>query len=221
MNRPLIITDCDEVLLHMVVPLRDWLDAEHGIHFDFTNQGFGDALRHKDSGKLVERALIWTLLTAFFQTEMHRQTPIVGAMEAMARLSNIADIVVLTNIGEEQHALRVEQIRSHGLDCPVFWNRGGKGPKLAAIVAERQPSVTLFIDDLGENHASVAEHAPDVWRLHLIGEPEIAPHIPACMDAHARIDTWPAAEVWIRDRIAQGPAPVPAPPSPSMTESQA
>lgn len=206
MSRPLIITDCDEVLLHMVVPLRDWLDAEHGIHFDFHTQGFGDALRHKESGKLVEQALIWTLLTAFFENEMHRQTPITGAMEAMDRLSEIADIVVLTNIGEAQHGLRVAQLKSHGLDRPVFWNRGGKGPKLAEIVAAHQPSVTLFIDDLGENHASVADHAPDVWRLHFVGEPQIAPQIPACATAHARIDDWPTAETWIRDRIAQGPA---------------
>lgn len=218
MNRPLIITDCDEVLLHMVVPLRDWLDAEHGIHFDFHSQGFGDALRHKESGEPVEQALIWTLLTAFFESEMHRQTPINGAIEAMARLSGMADIVVLTNIGEAQHGLRVTQLKSHGLHHPVFWNRGGKGPKLTEIVAARRPSVTLFIDDLAENHASVASHAPDVWRLHFIGEPQIAPQIPACAQAHARIDDWPAAEAWIEARIAQGPATGAATLSSSKTE---
>ena len=26
MAKPLIISDCDEVLLHMIVPFRDWLD---------------------------------------------------------------------------------------------------------------------------------------------------------------------------------------------------
>ena len=34
MTRPLIITDCDEVLLHMVVPFRQWLDEAHDVHFD-------------------------------------------------------------------------------------------------------------------------------------------------------------------------------------------
>ncbi|MFM2410423.1 MAG: hypothetical protein RL481_1251, partial [Pseudomonadota bacterium] len=34
MNRPLLVSDCDEVLLHMVVPFRDWLDEVHHIHFD-------------------------------------------------------------------------------------------------------------------------------------------------------------------------------------------
>ena len=38
-GRPLIITDCDEVLLHMVVPFAEWLDEAHGIHFDLDHGG--------------------------------------------------------------------------------------------------------------------------------------------------------------------------------------
>lgn len=206
MTRPLIITDCDEVLLHMVVPFRDWLDAAHGVHFDFRMQGFGDALRHKDSGLAVERERVWKLLIAFFDSEMDRQTPIAGAIETMQRLGEIADIVVLTNIDEAHVQGRAAQLARHGLHVPIFWNRGGKGPQLARIVADRQPSVALFIDDIAENHESVAQHAPSVWRLHLIGEPEIAANIPPCPDAHARIDHWPQAERWIVERLAEGPA---------------
>lgn len=207
MARPLIITDCDEVLLHMVVPFREWLDETHAVHFDFRERGFVEALRHKDSGLPVERALVWELLVSFFDTEMPRQTPISGAMEAMGRLSQVADIVVLTNIGERHHAQRIDQLAAHGLHHPVYWNRGMKGPRFADIVAQRQPSVTLFIDDLPEHHQSVAEHAPGAWRLHMIGEPEIAPSLPSAAAAHARIDDWASAEAWIAARLADGPAP--------------
>lgn len=210
MNRPLIITDCDEVLMHMVVPLRDWLDAEHGVHFDFRREGFVDALRHKDSGVPLERALVWKLLIEFFDTEMGRQYPIAGAVEALGRLSAVADIVVLTNIAEQHVQNRVDQLASQGLHFPVFWNRGGKGPQLTDIVAARQPSATVFIDDIGGNHRSVADHAPDVWRLHMVGEPEVAVHVPPCPQAHARIDDWASAEAWIAARLAQGPAPADA-----------
>ena len=86
MSRPLIITDCDEVLLHMVVPFRHWLDETHDVHFDMREQGFAEALRHKDSGIPLERELVWELLIAFFDTEMARQTPISGAVEALHRL---------------------------------------------------------------------------------------------------------------------------------------
>lgn len=207
MTRPLIITDCDEVLLHMVVPFRAWLDEAHDVHFDMSERGFAEALRHKDSGVPVERALVWELLLGFFETQMHRQTPIAGAVEALHRLSAIADIEVLTNITERHREPRARQLASHGLTLPVHWNQGGKGRPLAAIVAERSPSVALFIDDLAEHHHSVAAHAPGVWRLHLVGEPEIARYTPPAPFAHARIDNWAAAEQWISERLAQGPAP--------------
>ncbi|WP_420143162.1 HAD family hydrolase [Sphingobium sp.] len=211
MTRPLIITDCDEVLLHMVVPFRQWLDETHDVHFDMRERGFAEALRHKDSGVVLERELVWELLLAFFETEMHRQMPIAGAIEALHRLSAMADIVVLTNITERHQQARTEQLQSHGITLPVQWNQGGKGRPLAKIVAERQPSVALFIDDLAEHHHSVAIHAPDVWRLHLVGEPEIAEYVDDADHAHARIDNWAAAETWIVEKLAQGPVPIPTP----------
>jgi hypothetical protein len=207
MSRPLIITDCDEVLLHMVVPFREWLDEHHDVHFDMRERGFAEALRHKDSGVALERELVWQLLVGFFDTEMHRQKPISGAVEAIARLSRIADIVILTNIGERHHQQRVEQLAAHGLHFPVHWNHGPKGGPLATIMADRRPSVALFIDDLAEHHQSVAEHAPGVWRLHMVGEPEIAPQIDVAPLAHARIDDWVSAEAWIMARLGEGPAP--------------
>ena len=59
MSRPLIITDCDEVLLHMVAPFRDWLDESHGIDFSMEGSDFGQALKHQDTGALVEGPEIW------------------------------------------------------------------------------------------------------------------------------------------------------------------
>ena len=112
-GRPLIVSDCDEVLMHMVVPFKAWLDEQHDIHFDFTI-AFEDALRHKETGDVVGRERIWPLLSAFFETEMHRQTPIAGAVEAMQRLSRRADIVILTNIGPELAPARTRQLAGCG-----------------------------------------------------------------------------------------------------------
>ncbi|MDO7835950.1 HAD family hydrolase [Sphingobium sp. HBC34] len=207
MTRPLIITDCDEVLLHMVVPFGQWLDEAHHVHFDLRERGFAEALRHKDSGAPLERDHVWALLLGFFETEMHRQAPIAGAVEALHRLSRVADIEVLTNITERHQQARAQQLAAHGLHVPVHWNQGGKGRPLADIVAARAPSAALFIDDLAEHHHSVATHAPGVWRLHMVGEPKIAADIPPAPHAHARIDNWAAAEQWIIQKLAQGPAP--------------
>ena len=200
MSRPLIISDCDEVLLHMVVPFREWLDEHHHIHFDFASS-FEEALRHKDSGDLVERALLWRLLGAFFETEMLRQTAISGAVEAMTDLADRADIVIVTNIGEENAAARAEQLHAAGLPFRVIGNRGGKGPAVARLMADYRPSLTIFIDDLESNHSSVCADVPQVWRLQLVGEPEIAPFASTAADAHARIDDWANARRWIEGKL--------------------
>lgn len=201
MARPLIISDCDEVLLHMMVPFRTWLDEAHGIHFTFGTP-FEEAFRHKDSRDPVERSVVWSLLGGFFDTEMHRQYPIEGALPALARLSECADIVVLTNLDDHRQQARTTQLASYGLHVPVHCNRGGKGPAAGRIIAHYQPSITLFIDDLENNHESLAECVPQVWRLHMVGEPELSPHILTASSAHTRIDRWAEAEGWIAARIA-------------------
>jgi len=201
MARPLIITDCDEVLLHMMVPFRGWLDEAHGIHFTFGSP-FEEAFRHKDGVDPLGRDIIWPLLGEFFDTEMHRQYPIEGALPALSRLGEFADIVVLTNLEDHRQAARAAQLAAHGLHVPVYTNRGGKGPAAARIIAQYRPSITLFIDDLENNHASLAEHVPQVWRLHMVGEAELAPFIATADAAHARIDRWAEAEDWLATRIA-------------------
>lgn len=206
MTRPLIVTDCDEVLLRMVAHFRDWLGEAHGIEMSLS-QGFENALRHRETGDLVEREEIWRLLGGFFDSEMHRQDAIPGAVEAMAALSDHADVVVLTNLLDHRRENRTRQLRDLGIDLPVYTNQGPKGPALQAIVAERGGGrPTFFIDDLAVHHGSVAAIAPEVTRLHFIGEPDVAPHATcafAAGDAHARIDDWAEALPWLMQRIEQ------------------
>ena len=55
-----------------------------------------------------------------------------------------------------------------------------------------------FVDDLPPHHASVAQHAAHVGRLHMVADPALRGLIPAAPDAHARIDGWREADPWIR-----------------------
>ena len=50
MSRPLVISDCDEVLLHMVAPFRDWLGEARGVDFHMGTNDFSQALRWQESG---------------------------------------------------------------------------------------------------------------------------------------------------------------------------
>ena len=208
MSRPLVITDCDEVLLHMIGPFRDWLGEAHAIDFELAGNEFHKAMTRRGSGELVEPSEVWPLLGLFFDSEMHRQYPIPGSVEAMAALGQHADVVVLTNLQDHRQENRTRQLADHGINLRVFTNQGPKGPALKAILDEYQPACAIFIDDLAQHHDSVGQVAPHVARLHLCGEPMIAPHI-ACAHkaghADARIDDWAGALPWLLDRLYSPP----------------
>ena len=206
MSRPLVISDCDEVLLHMVVPFRDWVDEAHNIHFSLDDHDFSRALTYRHDGSFVEPQKIWELLGGFFDTEMDRQPPIEGAINAITALAGIADIAILTNLQDHRSEARSAQLKALGIDAPVFTNQGPKGAALSRIIEEYKPTVAVFIDDMGGHHESVREMNPDVWRLHMIGEPLMARHIKPAIHAHARIDEWNMAHQWIEEKLIAGEA---------------
>jgi hypothetical protein len=201
LKRPLLITDCDEVLLHMVSHFDAWLGEAHGIRFAFETGSFGGAMTDKATGELVAEDQVWPLLDQFFRGEMHRQTIVPGAIEALGRIGETANIVILTNLGDEAHSWRVDQLAKHGIRHEVVCNRGGKGVPARAIMERYGAGPTVFVDDLPVHHASVAKHAPDVHRLHMVAEPRLAPAVPTAEHAHARIDDWPTATDWILERL--------------------
>jgi len=204
MSRPLIISDCDEVLLHMVAHFKQWLEESQGVAFDLDGHDFSRALRWQETDELLEPADIWRMRGRFFDREMDRQTPIEGAVEAINTLSEKADVVILTNLVDERREKRAEQLAAFGIHAQVFTNQGPKGPALKNILAEYGPRRAVFIDDLAQHHASVAETTPDVVRLHMCGEPMIAGAIDCAHKAghaEARIDQWSDALPWLIDRI--------------------
>jgi hypothetical protein len=201
----LLITDCDEVLLHMVSHFAEWVSEAHGLSFNLAAAGFRDALRDSD-GQPVAEERVWPLLDGFFTTEMHRQNVVPGAAEALRRIGEEADIVVLTNIGDEFEAGRIEQLARFEIRHRVLCNRGGKGVPVRELIEDMRPSATVFVDDLAVHHHSVAKHAPEVWRLHMIAEPLLAAGTEPAPHAHARIDDWEGAVPWILDRLSAGPA---------------
>ncbi len=206
MSRPLVISDCDEVLLHMVAPFKQWLEESQGVNFHLEGGNFATALSWQSSGEVLEPADIWRFLGGFFDTEMGRQMPIAGAVKGINTLAEHAEVVILTNLVDHRRDMRAEQLAGHGIHARVFTNQGPKGPALQKIIDEYKPSHALFIDDLAQHHASVAETVPHVTRLHMCGEPMIAGGIDCAHQAghaDARIDVWYDALPWMLDQLKE------------------
>lgn len=203
MTRPLLICDCDEVLLHMVRHFGTWLRESHDIAFAPEGGDFANSMTRADGSRPTAEEM-WGLLGGFFPGEMHRQTLVPHAREALAALAETADIVILTNLSDACRTARIDQLAAFGIDHRVECNQGGKGDPVARLVAEHRAAVTVFVDDLAVHHESVAEHAPGVHRLHMVSEPSLAPTVPPAPAAHARIDDWCEARGWIAARFAEG-----------------
>ena len=200
MSRPLLISDCDDVLLHFAPHFADYVAEAFGYRFELGRPAFVGALTD-DKGVAVAPERAWELLNAFFDAEMHRQHLVDGAFEALRTIGREADIVILTNIRDEYQANRVEQLERLEIRHRVLCNQGGKGRPVAELLADMQPSVTVFVDDLPVHHESVAKHAPEVWRLHMIAEPLMAAATPPSPFAHARIDHWDEALPWVLEKL--------------------
>lgn len=203
MTRPLLICDCDEVLLHMVKHFADWLGEAHDVEFTIGTWELAKSMKRR-TGEPLTQGEMFGFLGGFFPAEMGRQTLVPHAREALAQIAAVADVVILTNLEDQCRTHRIDQLAAFGIAHRVECNQGGKGAPVAKLVAEHGDPVTVFVDDLPHHHQSVAEHAPDVWRLHMVSEPQLAPGVAASPYAHARIDDWRAAQAWIAARFADG-----------------
>ncbi|HEX7656413.1 MAG: HAD family hydrolase [Sphingomonas sp.] len=201
--KPLLICDCDEVLLHMVRHFGTWLRESHDIAFAPNGGDFATSMTRAD-GSRPTRDEMWGLLGQFFPAEMERQTLVPYAREALAAIAETAEIVILTNLSDACRTARIDQLAAFGIAHRVECNQGGKGDPVARLVAEHGDPVTIFVDDLAVHHESVARHAPHVHRLHMIAEPSLAVDVPPAPAAHARIDDWREAQGWIAARFAEG-----------------
>jgi hypothetical protein len=204
MSKPLLISDCDEVLVHMISHFAAWIEESRGYEFRLEDQRFDQAIRDKATGEIVPRDSLWPLLDAFFDKEMHRQNIVPGAVEALRAIGEIADIVILTNLGDAYHANRVAQLEAFDIRHEVLCNQGGKGRPVRELVDRFSPSSIVFVDDLWIHHESVAKHAPEVWRLHMVAEPLIAGNVPQSDASHARIDRWEEAVPWVLGKFEVG-----------------
>jgi hypothetical protein len=189
--RPLIVSDCDGVLLHFIAPFIDYLRDAHGLALSLDSFALTGNVRRAD-GTAIDATEFPPLLDGFFATYMSHQAAIADAAQSLAALARDCDIVVLTNIAEHHAGRRAVELVRRGMPYRVVGNHGGKGPPLKRLLDEYQPTHTIFIDDLPPNHTSVKTHAPHVHRLHMVAETEVRHLIGTSPDADARHDDWPA-----------------------------
>lgn len=190
-ERPLLALDADEVLLHFADHLGRWMEGE-GFRLNLTEYRLEGAIRRIDDGRLAEGWEVGRLIKGFFASETERQVLTEGVPEALAALSEDAQIIVLTNVPFEQREARVRCLQSQGVDLPVVANAGGKGRALRWLW-DRTRGPLAFVDDADPQLASSKRYAPEVFCLHFVASDGLRRLTGPARSADARAENWPEA----------------------------
>lgn len=197
-GRPLVIVDADEVILRFVAGLDRFL-RQQSLYLDLSSYRLhGNVKRLDDQTPILDVEV--TALLEEFRRELDWLEPVEGAKEAITELSKSAGIVVLSNITPEQARPRARNLAAHGFEFPIVANSGLKGPAVKHL-ANHSGAPTWFIDDIPQQLASAAEHAPNVTRIHLVGDARLKPLLPPSSHANLYAENWSAAASFIQGHL--------------------
>lgn len=200
-GKPLVIVDADEVLFYFMRGLERFLEGRD-LYFDWASYALHGNIRQRRDNAPVAAEILHPLLQRFFAEATEDLEPVEGAAQALAELSQTAQVVVLSNVPMPARSARIRALARHGMAFPLIANTGPKGPAVAAMLRQTRASA-IFIDDIPHNHKSVAEMAPSAHRLHYIADTRLAALLGPAPDCHHRADTWPDMLAHIQALLAQ------------------
>lgn len=187
-NRPLVICDVDEVVVHFTRDFEDFLDGL-GLWLDTSISLFSSNIRNQKSRILLSPEEIEKTVVQFFAERTLDMQTIEGAVEALHSIGKSADVIMLTNLPHEAGDDRRANLAGHGLNFPVVTNSGPKGPAIWKIASQVSAPV-VFIDDSPGFITSAFHHAPNVHLIHFLHDERYARLVAPLDFVSLRTDTW-------------------------------
>ncbi len=201
-DRPLIITDADEVLFNFMIGLEDFLTSLD-LYFDWSSFALNGNIRRNTDREPIDQMEVGKLLSDFFDQRCAYLPAVEGAAEGLAMLSDHAQIIVLSNVPPKYAHKRRAGLSDKGMDFPLIANVGSKGQVVRFLTHELN-APAYFIDDIPHNHSSVNEHAAHVHRLHYIADPRLSDLLGPAEHSHSRLYDWPEISAHIIRHIETG-----------------
>ncbi|MEM9062767.1 MAG: hypothetical protein AAGD13_20080 [Pseudomonadota bacterium] len=201
-GRPLIAVDVDEVLVIFVAHLSRWMETigyemrlvTYQLEGSMFPLGSDEPLPFEDCIALIRR---------FFDEQALKQKAIPGGAKALSRLSQSAQIVILTNVPRIATATRRQNLDALGIPYPLVVNQGGKGRALAWL-AHHACAPVGFVDDSVTQIESVAKWLPEATRIHFAWADFIDRIFPECTHATARVRDWDGAVAELSRHLSLG-----------------
>jgi hypothetical protein len=200
-ERPLIVCDVDDVVLHFFDPFLTFIGTE-GYEFlprsfrltgNIVSKANGSALEEKDVHRLIE---------TFFEAQEQWQTPFDRVVGTLDEFSKDADIVFLTAMPPQFWAQRRRLLDRLDLAYPLLASLQPKGPIVRSLHRQRGMPVA-FVDDMAHNLHSVSEHVPECLLINLKPDSIVHRMAPAAPTGIPEANEWSQAAPLIQAHIVR------------------
>lgn len=167
-DRPLLVLDVDDVLLHFVGPLVRYMESQ-GARLELsTFRLFGNVFDVK-TGTAIDNEGVSGLLNGFFDAQADWQTPVDGAINAVSSIAGQAEVVLLTAMPHRHRDTRRILLDRIGLPFPLLTTEMPKGPAIRRLRGETGRAVA-FVDDMAHNLVSARQEVADAHLFHLMAD---------------------------------------------------
>ena len=185
---PLMIFDADEVLVHFAEPFATYL-KKHNHRLHLTGYRLDNAIKNAQTDAVADPDTAKDLVWGFINEETKNQPAAKGAPQALKKLRELAQIIILSNVPHTVHDDRVTNLRNIGMDYPLISNEGMKGPAVKEILKNHKAE-SFFIDDNPYQVESVYNENQDTVCVHFSVCDLVKPYMPKAVGASIEPSSW-------------------------------
>ena len=143
-DKPLLVCDADEVIFDFMNCFEKYLN-NNNLHFSWKSYALEGNILNKNK-KEIHKNLINEIISSFFKDNTFTMNLMIGAKKSLKKLSNIYNVMVLSNIPFDFYDARLRALKKNDLNFPFFANKGPKG-KVMKQLAQKFKNDIWFIDD--------------------------------------------------------------------------
>lgn len=187
-EKPLVICDVDEVVVHFTRSFETFLAARH-LWLEPTNLALAGNIKSTENNISVTPETVSQLIDDFFAECTRNLLPIDGAVDALLEIGKQNSVVMLTNLPHFAKSDRAENLKDLGITYPVITNSGPKGPAIKNLAA-RTSGPVVFVDDSPGFIQSANDYAPHVKLVHFLQDERFAKYTPHFDFVSLRTHSW-------------------------------
>jgi hypothetical protein len=189
-RRPLVVVDVDEVVLRFVAPLERRL-LTMGYRFTPVTFAITGNVYPAGSARALPAEEVRAAIDAFYESTAAIQEPVEGAVAALARIADLAEVVLLSNLPERHAEARRRRLAELGIDARLLVNDGPKGPAVAALAGDDpEARGVVFVDDGPIHLASVRDRVAGVRLIQFVDDERFFRMAPAIAGVWLRTRSW-------------------------------